>query len=482
MKKILKYGFYGLLLLIAVLMYNTLSTRSKQITVENIPEIAVDANAAKRLSASVKIATVSHPGKIDTSAFDQLNRYLDSTYADLDTLLNKTYVNKYSRYYKWHGKNDLLKPILLIAHLDVVPVEGEALKEWTEGPYSGKIQDNFIWGRGTMDDKVSALGILEAVRELIKEGHYPERTVYIAFGHDEEILGANGAGTMAKLFKEKGITFDYVLDEGLAIVENALPGIDGPVGLIGLAEKGYVTLNLTASGPGGHSSMPPKHTNIGILSEAIKNLEDNPLPADISGPTKELFEYAAPEMAFPLKMVMSNLWLFEGVIKGQLSNKGTTNATIRTTTAVTMIESGVAENVLPTEATATVNFRIRPGESVEDVIRLVQDRVGDHIKISKRSGGRPASKVSSSEAFGFQVIQRTIRETFPEVIVVPSLVMAATDSRFYEDVSENVYRFLPLQLAPEDMERIHGIDERIAIDHYHQIIRFYYRLLKNSTI
>ena len=372
-----------------------------------------------------------------------------------DSLLEKSVINEFSLVYKWTGKNSKLAPILLMGHSDVVPVEGESLKQWTEDPYGGKISKGYIWGRGTLDDKVNVLGILEATERLLLEGYQPMRTVYFAFGHDEEIGGKNGAQAIARRFQQQGLEFEYILGEGMVILEKAMPGIDPTLALIGIAEKGYATLELTAKiEKGGHSSMPPSTTAIGLLSQAIKHLENQPFPARIDGPTKLLFDYVGPEMNWPNKAIFANLWLFKTLLINQLSKAPTTNAVIRTTTATTMIRGGVKDNVLPTEAKAWINFRIYPGETVDDVIAQVQNTIKEPlitIKSNQESvfTNNP-SPVSEIESFGFMVLQRSIKEIFPGVIVAPSLVIAATDARHYSQLSKNIYRFSPLQLNNED--------------------------------
>jgi carboxypeptidase PM20D1 len=244
-------------------------------------------------------------------------------------------------------------------------------------PFSGDVRDGYIWGRGTLDDKVSAFGILEAVEMLLQAGYQPNRSIYIAFGHDEEVGGTNGAKEIAQFFKDQGITFEFVVDEGSIILNNALKGLQPPLAMIGIAEKGYTTVTLTAQGEGGHSSMPPPHTAIGILSKAICRLEDNPMPASTEGPLSLMLETLAPEMQQPYRTVFSNLWLFEGVLKRQLSAGNASNAIVRTTTAPTMLQAGIKDNVLPTTASATVNFRIRPTETVDDVLRHVRHIIAD---------------------------------------------------------------------------------------------------------
>jgi carboxypeptidase PM20D1 len=466
------------------MVFKTISFNSKQLSVPSIEAIPISNEVVKHLSEVVQITTTSHEAMIDTTAFLAFQNYLDSNFLLIDSLLEKSIVNDFSIVYRWPGKNPRLDPILLLGHIDVVPVEKESWNAWTHPPYSGVVSDGFVWGRGTLDDKVSILGILEAIEILLKEDYQPQRTVYLACGHDEEISGFNGAQAIARMFKQQGLNFEYVIDEGMVLIEDALPGLSKPVALIGTAEKGYTTLKLTAKLPnGGHSSMPPAETVIGILSEAILKLQNNPFPSKIEGPIESLFDYTGPEMSFPMKTVFANRWLTEGLLKWQLSGANTTNALIRTTVAPTILRSGVKDNVLPTEATVTINFRIAPNETTQSVMEYVQNTISDDRITVSKGGAKFSSEpspISDMDSFGYRVIEKTAHEIFSDIIVAPTLVLAATDSRHYIEVSKNIYRFIPLKMMQENTKRIHGIDERVGIEDYKNAIRFYHQLLKNS--
>lgn len=487
LKRLLRRLFLSVLLIItAIIIINTVSYSSKQIAVNAVDKIEVSDDVVKRLSNVTKIATTSYSTHVDTAAFIEYHAYVDSILPLVNSLLEKTTINQFSRIYKWQGRNPNLKPYLLMAHTDVVPVEKESQARWTEPPYSGKVKDNFIWGRGTLDDKVSAMGILETAEILLKENYEPQRTIYFAFGHDEEVGGKNGAQAIVEYFLQQKINFEYVLDEGSLIIENALSGLTQPLALIGTAEKGYCTLNLEVNlEHGGHSSMPPPETAIGILSHALATLEDNPFPATISQNAQELFDHIGPEMTLPNKAIFANLWLLEGVLKSQFEKSAASNAMIRTTIAPTMLEGGVKDNVLPTNVSATINFRIIPGQTSETVIDYLNETIDDErVKVSRigASFASEPSKISSSSSFGFNALQKTTKEIFPQSVVAPSLVIAGTDSRFYEPVSESIYRFMPVQLTNDDLKRIHGIDERISVENYKTMIAFYYQLILNSSI
>ena len=272
-----------------------------------------------------------------------------------------------------------------------------------------------------------------------------------------------------------------MLDEGPTITKSIIPGLPRPAALVGIAEKGYVSVELIVEGQGGHSSMPPKHTTVGILGAAVHRLEEQQLPAEIRSVTRQMFEYLGPEMTFAKRMIFANFWFFGWLVERTLSDFPAGSALVRTTTAPTIFEGGVKENVLPADARAVINFRILPGDTIKKVINHVRSTTdGPRIKIRPLEPSFEPSPVSDVNSRGFRAIEKTIRQIFPEAVVAPSLTIGITDSRHFTDLSENVYRFLPLQLSPEDLSRIHGTNERIAVQDYEQAIKFYIQLIRNS--
>jgi carboxypeptidase PM20D1 len=364
--------------------------------------------------------------------------------------------------------------------MDVVPVEPGTEADWQEDAFSGAIKDGKIWGRGTLDDKLSVFAILEAAELQLTAGFKPKRTLYFAFGHDEEIGGENGAGKIAALLKGRGVKLAFTLDEGMVIVQGIMPSVEAPIAFIALAEKGYLTLKLTATTEGGHSSIPPRTTAIGKIAKAVFQLEENRFPAALNSPASDMFDTLAPHMDLPLKAIISNRWLLEPLLVSELAKGGATNAIVRTTTAVTIAEGGTKDNVLPSTATATINFRLLPGTSIDNVIEHVRAAIDDpDIDIAVKQGNE-ASRVSSMSADGYRIIEKTIRETLPDVLVSPGLMLAGSDSKHYEAIAENSYRFLPMRFGPEDIARVHGTNERIYIDNYVEIIQFYRQLMENT--
>jgi carboxypeptidase PM20D1 len=345
------------------------------------------------------------------------------------------------------------------------------------------VAEDYIWGRGALDMKQSLMAVMEAVEYLVDSGFKPNRTIYLAFGHDEEIGGHNGAAKIVELLQARKVQLEYTLDEGSAIVEGIIPNIARPVALIGLAEKGWVALELTAHGEGGHGSMPPEHTAVGRLVRAIHLLETHQMPAEIRRPFSDMFEYLAPEMPFLQRVVVANRWLFDSLLISRLEKSRATNAAIRTTTAITMLKGSDAYNVMPTEATAVGTFRALPGDTNDNVVEHVRNVIDDEDITVKKIGVRAwnPSRVSATDTFGFAAINKAIRQVLPDATIAPSLVVTGTDSKHYGTISENNYRFVPMRVGPEDVKRIHGVDERIGIENYSEIIRFYIQFLRNSA-
>lgn len=469
-------------LLLTILGVRTAQAPSRQIVVPPAKPLAIDGDAAvQRLAAAVRIRTISRQGEeVDAEAMGALHRLLEESFPRAHEALVRERVAEHSLLYRWRGTDASLPPIVLMAHMDVVPVAKP--EAWTHDPFGGVIDGGFLWGRGTMDDKVSVFGILEAIEALLAEGFEPQRTVLLAFGHDEEVPAqAVGAAAIAAKVAAEGTRPFLVLDEGSIIADGIIPGLAPPAALVGLTEKGYATMRLTAEAVGGHSSMPPERPSTVLLAEAITALRDHPLPPTIDGAVAEQFDWLGPHMPITTRVAMANRWLLGGLIERLMQKSRAGRAQLRTTTAVTMLRAGVKENVLPPAATATVNFRIRPGETIATVKRHVEETVGEGIRVEVVKGSSDPPPLSPSTGPAFEAMQRTISATFPEAIVAPSLVVATTDARAWAQKADAVYRFMPLVLGPEDPERIHGVDERIAVGAYVRAIGFYAELLRQTS-
>jgi len=472
-----------LLILFGVVGVKTASFSSKQVTVDPVDPISIDEDkAAERLAASIRFKTVSHmdPADGDPEPFLQLHAYLAKTYPLVHQAMSLETVNELSLLYRWDGTDAALDPVILCAHQDVVPVAPGTDDAWNFDAYAGEISEGFVWGRGALDDKANMMALLEAAERLLENGYEPKRTVYFAFGHDEEVGGKNGAVAIAALLKERGVRAEMVLDEGGAVVEGALPGLDRPLATLGIAEKGYMSVELTVEAAGGHSSQPPKETAIGILSHAVHNVESNPLPGGLAGSAQILLEHAGPEMGLTMRILLANLWITSPLVESQLGGSPLMNAFMRTTTAPTIFEAGVKDNVLPAHARAVINFRIIPGGTTESVLEYVRRVVNDErVSIEPLEWTSNPSAVSPTDGWAYEILETTVREIIPDAVVSPFLVLAGTDARHYEPIAENIYRFAPFQIDSSELAGIHGINERIAVPVYANMIRFYHRLLEH---
>jgi carboxypeptidase PM20D1 len=485
MKRILQLLFLGLVLLILFMGYKTLQFKSQQIKVAAVALNPVGEQVVDRFAKAVTLQTIS-PEKesdFDSLAFFQFNDFLKTSFPLADSLLEKKRFNHFSHLYKWTGSDPSLKPVILMAHLDVVPVIEENLTDWKQPPFEGKILNDTLWGRGTIDNKIGVMGLLEATEALLSNGFQPKRTLYLSFGHDEEIGGLRGAKVIVEHLKSQGIEAQFVLDEGGTISQNIIPGIEKDVALIGIAEKGYVSLELSIKKEGGHSSMPEKESAIDILSAAIVKIKRNPFPAKLAGPIAGFMENLGPEMGGINKFIFANRWLFEPVITGIYEKTGSGNALVRTTTAPTIFNAGIKDNIIPQNAKATVNFRIMPGESSSSVLARVQELIQDpRIQITKGRMQSEPSQVSSTESKGFSTIRKTVAEVYPDALVAPFLVIAGTDAKHFETIAKDIYRFSPMIINPANIKSFHGLNERIAVKDFKKAVQFYQQLIQNSTL
>lgn len=446
------------------------------------PRATADEAAVERLAGALRIETISfgEPARFRGEPFEALHRHLEESFPAVHDALEREVIADYSLLYTWRGRDGDAAPILLTSHFDVVPVPEETEPEWEHPPFGGVVADGYLWGRGALDDKFGVLATLEAVERLLGAGFVPERTVYLAFGHDEEIGGDAGAGAITRHLEEQGVRLAWSLDEGMAVVSGVVPGLEAPAALIGVAEKGYVSLEVTARAAGGHSSLPPREGAIGRLARAIQAIEASPMPADLAVAGRML-DAIAPHVDGVQGLALRNRRWLSPLLGPVLSRQPTSNALIRTTTAVTIVRGGSKENILPRSATATVNFRLLPGDTVAGVVEHVRRAVDDpEIEISQVRGNE-ASAVASADSEGYAAIADAIAQVFPSAIVAPGLVLGGTDSKHYGRIAEDAYRFGPLELGAEDTPRIHGVNERISLENYGRCVDFYEALLRRGA-
>jgi len=492
LKRIL-WGLLAVVLLLAgAVTVNTLRKGSRQLEVAPLAALTVDeAGVSARLGEAVRLRTVSSrdDAALNADQFTQFHALLQARFPKVHATLKREVVADLSLLYTWEGSNPKAEPILFLAHQDVVPIAPGTEGDWQVPPFSGEVKDGFVWGRGSWDDKGNLMSQLEAVEMLLTSGYKPERTVYLAYGADEEVSGVRGAAKIAAVLKERKVHVNFAIDEGLLVLDGIMPGIAKPTALIGVAEKGYMSVVLKMSATPGHSSMPPKKgtSAIAMMSAALKRLDDEQLPGGLRGVAGEMFDTMAPEMSGFSRVALSNLWLFGPVVQKQLEGAASTNAMMRTTTALTIVNAGNKENVLPGRAEATVNFRILPGDTKEQVLDHVRNQVtqavggADKFELFALPGAVDASKVAPTDSPQYKTLNKTVREIFPDALVAPGLMVAATDSIHYSDISDHIFKFSPVRANAEDLKRFHGTNERLATKNYADAIRFYHRLLSETA-
>lgn len=463
--------------------------------------------AVKRFVGGLQIASISSEVYEETNfkPFEEFMHYLPLAYPKVYEEMETDTVNQYSLVFHWKGKNSNLKPILFLSHYDVVPVVGynpeEATKtesifnfndavtppinkvseDWEYAPFSGTVANGKIYGRGTLDMKCMLFSLMESANTLIEEGYQPERDIWFAFGHDEEVSGRQGALKVAAYFKEKGLTFDAVYDEGGIITSpgSVMEKIEKPLALVGVGEKGFLTLRLTVKGLGGHSSMPPAKSSLVYAAEIIEKLNTNQFPAQIIPPIAAFLNNIGGEMGFASKLAIANQWLLKPILLGTLEKSPASNALIRTTTAVTMAKGSDAPNVLSSTSEVTVNFRLLPTNTIAQTMEHVQNICkGYDVDIDVVSAREP-SNISSTDTRGFNIIKDKITQLYPDAIVSAYITIGGTDAYKYEIVSDNVYRFLPIILNGFEQRTIHNENEYISLENYGRMLWYFKEIMQS---
>lgn len=464
-----------MIVLVTILLLNTFTKSSVQMRVAARPAPEITDSALQHFKEAIAFKTISFGdrSRFDSTQFLGFRNFLERAYPGFHEQATREIINGYTLLYTWKGKNPSLKPIVLMAHQDVVPIEEGTESLWTVNPFAGEIKEGFIWGRGTTDDKINLISLLEAAEKLIRNKFQPEQTIYFSFGHDEEV-GGTGAIAVAKLLKERGVEAEFVMDEGGIITTNQIPGITKPVALIGTSEKGFLSILLSVEKAGGHSSMPARETAIDILTSAIVRLRANPFEARFSESMSGFIESLGPEMPFVQRLAFANPWLFRGMIVGIYESSAGGNAMVRTTVAPTILQAGMKDNVIPTLATATINFRLLPGDKVEAVINKVKEIIADdRITINVFGGFSEASAVTPMNSTGYKQIEKAIKTSYADLLTSPFLMIGATDSRYFGEVSPNIIKFSPMI----DPIGFHGIDERVSLESFKTALWFYEQLL-----
>ena len=491
--KWVKRGFLVLLaalvLFVGIVVVRTATVRraasaAAPVNLVPAPEINVDL-AATHLGEAIRIRTISRTEGVveNPEAFLALHAFLQAAYPRVHAGLRRELVADYSLLYTLPGSDPSLPPILLLAHQDVVPVEAGTEDAWEAPPFAGEVRDGNIYGRGSIDDKGSLVAVMEAMETLITNGFQPRRTVMLAFGHDEEVLGS-GAKAIAGLLGERSIRPWFVIDEGMAVLlDNPLTG--KPAALIGIAEKGYMTVRVTARSEGGHSSMPPRETAAERLSRAILAIRAHPFAGYLDkGPIAGMLDAFIPHLGFVQRAVISNRWAFGPLLRSRMGSTPAGNALLRTTIAPTELDGGTKENILPQEVHALVNLRLHPRDSVGSALEHLRRSAAGIDGISLEVHGTPTepSPVSSTTSDSYALLAAAASAYAPEgAPVAPMLVLGGTDSRYYAQLAENVYRFAPAWIQQSEFSRVHGTGERLSLENLGRMVRFFAQLVDTGA-
>lgn len=468
-----------IVLVLAVVLIRAALFRAKPQSFTDNTEIKFnEKEAVEALAELVRCKTVSYYDKTkeDDAEFQKLYALLPKLYPNVYKVCEKIELPDRALLFKWAGKSSGT-PTVLMAHFDVVPVNEE---NWEKEPFSAEIENGVMWGRGTLDTKVTMNGILSAAENLLSDGFTPENDIYMAFSGGEEVNG-EGALNIVKWLEEKGIEPALVLDEGGGVVENIFPGVKKPCALIGIAEKGMLNLEFSVKSNGGHASAPRPHTPIGVLSSACVCVEGTPFPMHITAPAAEMFDTLGRNSNFLYRLIFANLWLFKGVLDmlGKKSG-GEMNALLRTTVAFTQASGSAAPNVIPPKASLVANLRLNPEDSMSSAVEHIKRAVNnDEVELTVLGGMEP-SRVSRTDCEGYRRVEAAVGNTWKGSLVSPYLMVQCSDSRHYGRISDRVYRFSAMALTSEERATIHGNNERIKVENITKAVEFFIRIIKNS--
>lgn len=442
------------------------------------PEIDLDA-ALKKVQGAIRIPTVSMRDEtIPDTPFLELQAYLEQTFPLFHEKAQKRVVDNYSLIYKIEGSDASLKPAMFMGHQDVVPPQEEG---WNHPPFSAVVEDGCIWGRGSFDMKSQLVSIFEATEMHLRQGKLPQRTMYFCFGHDEEIAG-NGAKAMCKVLASEGIEFEFIFDEGMTPVNASLVGIEGPLALVGVCEKGWVNAKISAKGNAGHAAMPPKETTAVSLCKAVVKLNKHQMKARFTPAVNMLIRSVCPKASFKFKLLMANVDILRPLVKPILLRLSPAVASmLRTTMAFTVLHASDAANVMPDESYAIVNCRVNLGEKVEDVKAHMQKVLGDKYEIELDPlGQHEPTSMSDLDSFGWRMMQKTVAEVFPGGVTAPFPFVAGTDSKYYDSLTKCTFKFSPHITDAKYRAGMHNVNEYFKVSDVESDIQFYYRFMQNS--
>lgn len=468
-----------LLIPIIVALVRTVLLKAKPADKKALP-VSEEAKerAGKVLSDMVACPTISYVNEEDLPPFLELHEVLEKHFPLIHEKLEKENLNG-NLIYHWKGSNEKLDPILLIAHQDVVPASPEG---WTHPPFAGVVADGYVWGRGAFDCKSTMYAVMDGVEQVLKENYQPESDVWMAFATNEENSGES-AYEMSRLFEKRGLRFRLVLDEGGAILEEALPGMDRPFAMVGVCEKGSMNLRFHAKGKGGHASTPPAHTPIARLARFVQQVENKkPFKRELSYVVGSMMERTAPYMPFLMRFLFGNLWLTAPLLKLVMPKASPFGEAIMATTMVfTMAEGSDTENVIPASASVTSNLRPIQHQQCQDSIAALRPLAEENELEIEVLMERDPSPISNIDDPRYAKLEELILQDFPDCGTAPYVVMAGTDARHYTVVSDMVLRFQPIRVSNEELSAMHGIDERVSVEALAEGSRFISNLIKSFT-
>lgn len=465
-----------IVIILSIMVVRALSFKPKaNSTVKE--EVKVDEKRIiESMKQMIKFPTISHVDRSlnNQEAFAGFRNFLRTNYPHINNVAKAIEIEESGIVFHIRGSSSD-KPVVLMAHYDVVPENGV----WKYHPFLGEVVDGAIYGRGTLDTKGSLCGVMESVEHMLKHGHTFQNDLYLAFSGDEEVDSVT-SNNIVSYFEANNIRPNLVLDEGGAVVSNVFPGVKKPSAVVGIAEKGFIGLELTSKSSGGHASTPPPHTPVTQLARSITALNEGKLfPMKLTEAVKTMFDTVARHStSFAIKMIFANLWITLPIVKLIAKQSGgEMQAMFKTTQAFTMMQGSEAVNVLPSKASVGINYRLLTGETMNEVVTKVNSKVKRFDVEAKIVYGNEASKVSII-GDEFHLIEQAISKTWGDVVTTPYLMMAATDSRFYHRITDHVYRFSPMELSKADRAMIHGVDEQIKVETLLNVVRFYIHLLR----
>lgn len=466
-----------IVILLAVILIRTAMFKPKETVKVDDSEIEFDRERAEHnLAELIKCKTVSYRDTSleDDAEFEKLIEKLPNLYPKVFEKCSFERFEDRGLLFKWNGKNE--GPVsVLMAHYDVVPVNEEG---WTKPAFDALVEDGIMWGRGTLDTKVTFNGVLTAANHLIEQGFEPENDIYFAFSGGEEVNG-KGAVNIVDYFEERGIEIAMVVDEGGAVVEDVFPGVTSPCGLIGIAEKGMIDVEYKALSSGGHASAPKPKTPVDTLARACCNIVKKPFKMHLTAPVAKMFDTLGRHSNFVFRMVFANLWLFSPVLDSLCKKQGgELNALMRTTVAFTQMSGSKASNVIPPDAKLISNIRLNPEDTMDSAIEYLNQVVNDKdVQITALHGMNP-SRISTTDCDGWNRVSSAVANTWKGCLVSPYLMVQCSDSRHYGRISDKVYRFSAMDMTAEERGTIHGNDERIRLEAIDKSVEFYIRLIK----